>query len=933
VPGTAYAYSYDGIGNRTHSWEASDSQASGRGFAKNSLNQLDSRYVKPFVDVAGYADPSYTVLVNNVPVARDGSVRWHHPLAVDNAAGPVAVDVNVEILDGETLIRQYGYTKILAEDYDNYAYDMRGSVFADSVFGYEWNDEGRLSAIYHNSSIPEADRVRLEFEYDALGRRIKKTVKHWDTSAWSSADSVTKFVWDGWMLIAELDGLNSDTLLRSYVWGQDMSGSVGGAGGVGGLLAVNHHDASTGAITATYYVVRDDAGNTVALIERDSQGGAHTTVATFEYSPFGEIMTVDTSLTGSDAPTQGHPTALCPFLFSQRYYDAEVGLYYYGHRYYEPEIGKWLSRDPLQEQGGLNQYAFCKNDPKNCVDPLGLTSSGDVEWRVNRANQQLEKINKTVKKLDRLKSRGAASVAELWAAEKNAADAFETYTEYRQDAERTCTDYWEEIWVVTEGRRRLHASVMALPLTVANLRPTISQLEQDMATSRRMVAAAHKVADRIPESTVDQVHLILDGIGCVPVLGDVADGINALIYVGEGRFGEAALSAIAFVPLAGDALAKGGKLVAKYGDEAVTAFKLSRKYGDEAVEGVQAVARYGDEAADAATSLRKAPIGCFVAGTLVQTPTGDRPIQTVLVGHRVYASEGDETAGEDDSEDDLCRQVTPATWRKITLRMPNPAIAGGSYDIVLLRPLTWMLRAGCEQGNAMDFAIPEMGLEGKATVVAIEPCPVLEGGEGRLVLSTVTHVNPAVCSLTLEDQATPLEPTINHRLYSEDRNAWIPAGELEIGERLRTATGASRVLAIRYKQTPERVFNLEVQIKHCYYVGHKAVLAHNQCAASPIPGKPIGMDEALERADAFLDLGTPIRSVDNKTGVQFIQRSGDGSITKRVGFDLDPNSQHVQDLGPHLNLQTQKAGKVVTKGPLKDPHMSIDPATIRLGDY
>ncbi|MBS3821164.1 MAG: hypothetical protein KGY81_05320, partial [Phycisphaerae bacterium] len=62
----------------------------------------------------------------------------------------------------------------------------------------------------------------LEFAYDALGRRIKKTVKKRQSSAWV-VQSVTKFVWDGWMLIAELDGLNSDTLLRSYVWGQDLS--------------------------------------------------------------------------------------------------------------------------------------------------------------------------------------------------------------------------------------------------------------------------------------------------------------------------------------------------------------------------------------------------------------------------------------------------------------------------------------------------------------------------------------------------------------------------------------------------------------------------------------------------------------------------------------------------------------------------------------
>jgi hypothetical protein len=73
-----------------------------------------------------------------------------------------------------------------------------------------------------------------------------------------------------------------------------------------------------------------------------------------------------------------------------------------------------------------------------------------------------------------------------------------------------------------------------------------------------------------------------------------------------------------------------------------------------------------------------------------------------------------------------------------------------------------------------------------------------------------------------------------------------------------------------------------------------------------------------------------------KTGVQFIQEFVDDQgrkITKRVGFDLNPNSGHVQGLGPHLNLQTQIDGKIQKSGSLADPHIPIDPSTIRHGDY
>jgi hypothetical protein len=40
--------------------------------------------------------------------------------------------------------------------------------------------------------------------------------------------------------------------------------------------------------------------------------------------------------------------------------------------YYDPRIGRWLSRDPIGEDGGFNLYAYCGNDPVNKHDPTGL---------------------------------------------------------------------------------------------------------------------------------------------------------------------------------------------------------------------------------------------------------------------------------------------------------------------------------------------------------------------------------------------------------------------------------------------------------------------------------------------------------------------------------------------------------------------------------
>ncbi len=50
-----------------------------------------------------------------------------------------------------------------------------------------------------------------------------------------------------------------------------------------------------------------------------------------------------------------------------------------GYRFYSPEMGRWTTRDPLGEAGGVNLYAFVGNNPVNWVDPWGLYTEV-VQW-------------------------------------------------------------------------------------------------------------------------------------------------------------------------------------------------------------------------------------------------------------------------------------------------------------------------------------------------------------------------------------------------------------------------------------------------------------------------------------------------------------------------------------------------------------------------
>jgi RHS repeat-associated protein len=130
--------------------------------------------------------------------------------------------------------------------------------------------------------------------------------------------------------------------------GRDLSGALQGAGGIGGLLAVK---TSTGA----YLPCADANGNITEYV--DTNG---TIVAHREFDPYGNTLVQ----TGSKAEE-------FTLWFSSKYWDVETGLGYWGYRYYHPDEGRWLSRDPIEEEGGLNLYGTLDNNLVLYIDSDG----------------------------------------------------------------------------------------------------------------------------------------------------------------------------------------------------------------------------------------------------------------------------------------------------------------------------------------------------------------------------------------------------------------------------------------------------------------------------------------------------------------------------------------------------------------------------------
>jgi hypothetical protein len=80
-----------------------------------------------------------------------------------------------------------------------------------------------------------------------------------------------------------------------------------------------------------------------------------------------------------------------------------------------------------------------------------------------------------------------------------------------------------------------------------------------------------------------------------------------------------------------------------------------------------------------------------------------------------------------------------------------------------------------------------------------------------IVTGTIRHRNATVWDLTFDGRTEDtLGVTANHPLYSETRHAWIPAGDLQLDEVVRTLNGHSTLTARSQRPTRETVFNLEV---------------------------------------------------------------------------------------------------------------------------
>lgn len=333
-------YVFDKAGNPTSRKELGLTTA----YTFNNLNQFSSGSWTGKLTVIGEVNyAAGTVTVNSVTAKLfPDRVFEATNIAVSAGTNTLTAVYHGPAFTNTQMVATNTSTVIMATPV--FGFDAKGNLTNDSEFAYQYDIPNRLT----NAVSKASGSSVLAARYDGLGRRVEVT---------RNGSTVERYVYfpGSFLVLAVLNGSNQ--IKEVYTQGPDLSGVVGGAGGIGGILSVS---TNIGAASAVKYFHADAMGNVILVSGSDGKQ-----VASYGFTPFGKLV-----------KQVGDYKAR--FLFSSKELDPETGLVLYGLRYLQPSSGRFLSRDPIEERDGPHLYAFVQNQPVNLYDLWGLTTVGEI---------------------------------------------------------------------------------------------------------------------------------------------------------------------------------------------------------------------------------------------------------------------------------------------------------------------------------------------------------------------------------------------------------------------------------------------------------------------------------------------------------------------------------------------------------------------------
>jgi RHS repeat-associated protein len=188
--------------------------------------------------------------------------------------------------------------------------------------------------------IEDGSTTVAEYRYDALTRRITE----------DNNGTFTNILYDRqWRPLEERN--SSATPIREYVFNPADRWN---------LIRRRRATGPDTGLDETRYVLRDFL-DPVAIITTSG-----TVDERYAYDAFGPVQ-----ILAEDFTERTTSTCEWNWLFHGEFMD-ETGLYNYGYRSYHPQLGRWISRDPIEENGGLNLYGMVGNNAVMNWDHLGL---------------------------------------------------------------------------------------------------------------------------------------------------------------------------------------------------------------------------------------------------------------------------------------------------------------------------------------------------------------------------------------------------------------------------------------------------------------------------------------------------------------------------------------------------------------------------------
>ena len=518
--------------------------------------------------------------------------------------------------------------------------------------------------------------------------------------------------------------------------------------------------------------------------------------------------------------------------------------------------GRWLTRDPIGYAGGsANLYEYVGSNPRSWADPLGLRQCGatGLPGAVGGGGGSGGGGNGGGwgGLLGDLGGGGGGGNGNGGGGSPYAACGGDV-TDVATAGTFTCLFNCVRWWGCMERNAaagNYTPGYSIIGAAVANCLGYCHGIYADQVIGRPSIPNAQQIID-------DEIHT---------AIASRANGaLTALLY-------ELALLAgvtkDGAVPIADDPLGIGA--VENAGERAT-----GEKAGDAFVDVIEVIGL----AKGVAAGIKK--LLCFPADTPVLKGDGSPvPIDTVDVGDRVAVYYAEAPAGCVEAE------IDPETWRRFELSVPEPD--GGTTRVVLLRPADWSQGRELALGDVIPLSLSELGVDGPATVVAIDPCPVIEPGLGRVVTATFAHSSGSVLDLYLDGDDRPLGVTANHPVYSADRRAFVPAGELRVGECLRTADGTAAVTALEPRPDREPVFNLEIDGEHVYHVGHAAILVHNQKGPKTVGVSRSRYPQSAQHIDDAQRAGRPSTLTVDRAGASGRRAEALRGRGTRRGLDRD----------------------------------------------